>query len=88
LVAGSSDTTPLLSTALPCHLAPQDGAHPGQQLRHLKGLDIVVGPAIQAAQAIIQTIASRDDEQGNRVVLGADAGQHLQPILAGQTQVE
>ena len=61
----------------------------GQQFRHLKGLGyIVVGPAIQAAQAIIQTIASRDDEQGNRVVLGSDAGQHLQPILSGQTEVE
>lgn len=70
-------------------LAPQNGAHPGQQLRHLKRLGhIVVGPAVQAAQAIIQAVARRDDEQGDRVASGAQAGQHLQSILAGQAQVQ
>lgn len=44
--------------------------------------------AVQAAQPVIEAVACGDDEQRHRVIFGADAAQHLQPVLAGQAQVE
>jgi hypothetical protein len=70
-------------------LTSQHRAHAGQQLGHLKRLEqIIIGPAIQAAQSIIEAVAGGDDEQWNRIVFSANAGQHLQPILTWKAKIE
>ena len=70
-------------------LAPQHRTHARQQFCHLEGLEhIVIGPAIQTAQPVVQAVACRNDQQRHRVALRAQVAQHLQPVLAGQPQVQ
>ena len=64
-------------------LAAQHGTHPRQQLRHLEGLvHIVIGPAVQTAQSVIEVVAGGDDQQGCLIALGADALQYVHAVLA------
>jgi len=70
-------------------LAPQHGAHARQQLGHLEGLEhVVVRAAVEPAQTRIERVTRGDDNERHRVLARAQAGQHLQPVLARQAQVQ
>ena len=62
----------------------QHGAHPRQQLRHIKGFDeVVIRAAVEAAQAAVEVVTGGEDEDG-RGAVAADVGKHVQPVLLRQ----
>ena len=68
--------------------AAQQGPDPGQQLLALEGLDqVVVGAAVEAVDAILG-LGPRGQHQDRHVALGAQAAADLDPVEAGQAEVE
>ena len=77
--------------ALPARFgrATRQRAHAGQQLGEREGLtQVIVGPGIEAADAILHLIAGREHEHGGAEAGRAQAPADLQPIQVGQTEVQ
>jgi hypothetical protein len=69
--------------------AAQQGADAGLEFVQIVGLEhIVVGPRIEAADAILHGIARGGHEYGRTVMPRAGATQHLQSVELGQAQIE
>jgi len=69
--------------------APQQRADTRRQLVEIEGLgQVVVGAGIEPLHAIGDRIARGDDENGQRLAPRAQRLEELQPIGAGQPQVE
>ena len=70
-------------------VAAQDGAHTGLQLRHVEGFDdVVVGAAVQSVEAAVEVVAGGNDEDGGFAAFVSDLGEDVQPVFAGQSEVE
>ena len=68
--------------------APQHRVHPGQQLAGVEGLDqVVVGPAVQALDAVVHLAAGRHDDH-RHVAGGPDLAADVDAVHIGQAQVE
>jgi hypothetical protein len=69
-------------------VAAQDGAHPGDELAGLEGLDeVVVGAQLEAQHPVGEAVAAGEDE-GRAGVLLLQQAQHLQAVHVGQAEVE
>ena len=68
--------------------APQQGADPCQQLAALEGLDeVVVGAAVEAVDPVLG-LGPRGQHQDRHVAVGAQAAADLDPVEAGQAEIE
>ena len=73
----------------PAERAPQHGLDAGQQLAGRERLDdVVVGPHLQAADAVVLAAAGREDDDRQRRPRAPHLGQHFQPVAPRQHQIE
>ena len=69
--------------------APRQRTHARFQFVQVEGLgQVVVGAGVQAQDAVADRAARGEDQHRRRQPGGARLGQHLQPVQAGQAQVE
>ena len=68
--------------------SPQHGVHPGQQLTGVEGLhQVVVGPAVQALDAVVHLAPRRHDDHRD-VAGGPDLAADVDAVHVRQAQVE
>ena len=81
--------TPCTSSTGSTVAAAQQGAHPGQQLGEPERLgDVVVGARVEPHDRVDLVGAGRQHEHRHPAALVAQAPAHLQPVHAGQAEVE
>jgi D-alanyl-D-alanine carboxypeptidase/D-alanyl-D-alanine-endopeptidase (penicillin-binding protein 4) len=69
--------------------APLQRAHARQQFIDVEGLDqVIVGAGVQPRDALRRGVARREHQHRRGAAAGAQVAQHLQPVHAGQAQVE
>ena len=70
-------------------LVAQGGAQPGEQLVHAERLgDVVVGAEIERLHLAGFVTATREHDDGNALVAGANGLQQIEPLRVGQAEIE
>ena len=70
-------------------MAARQGPHAREELRHGEGLDdVIVGAAIEPADALLERVARGDDDHRRRVAARAQLAQDIQAVHAREAQVE